>query len=276
MRRYLATLALVLCAACSGETGDTDTTGNNGKSDGTATTCSLADSDARQVIEFQRDGETVKQCQGPGGQFVENVCCPDLIENPFTDDELECLCFEQDFNDCLLAAETVDDAIECQKIPDDTLLDENCCEQFPGLVSKLCEEFAEEGDPSIQTDALQCGGDGDLDDDGVGDEVDNCPSVANADQADADNDGRGDVCDSTPDGELASCLCFEKSFNDCLVAAGDDFGAIEECIKSPDDTLEDEECCAAFPDDLSVLCTPLDSVEGDPALAAEQADLVCN
>jgi hypothetical protein len=35
----------------------------------------------------------------------------------------------------------------------------------------------------------------DLDGDGVPDELDNCPSDANADQADADGDGVGDACD---------------------------------------------------------------------------------
>ena len=35
----------------------------------------------------------------------------------------------------------------------------------------------------------------DVDDDGVGDDLDNCPDVANADQADADGDGIGNVCD---------------------------------------------------------------------------------
>ena len=35
----------------------------------------------------------------------------------------------------------------------------------------------------------------DGDGDGVADDVDNCPSVANADQADADADGVGDLCD---------------------------------------------------------------------------------
>lgn len=40
----------------------------------------------------------------------------------------------------------------------------------------------------------------DTDNDGVADTADNCPTVANANQADADNDGIGDACDSTPNG----------------------------------------------------------------------------
>ena len=35
----------------------------------------------------------------------------------------------------------------------------------------------------------------DLDEDGVGDNGDNCPTIANSDQADADNDGDGDACE---------------------------------------------------------------------------------
>ncbi len=38
----------------------------------------------------------------------------------------------------------------------------------------------------------------DLDGDGVRNEDDNCPEVANADQADADEDGVGDACDNSP------------------------------------------------------------------------------
>ena len=39
----------------------------------------------------------------------------------------------------------------------------------------------------------------DVDGDGIDNTVDNCPTVANADQADADNDDKGDVCDTCPD-----------------------------------------------------------------------------
>lgn len=43
--------------------------------------------------------------------------------------------------------------------------------------------------------------DGDSDDDGIADEGDNCPEVANEDQADMDGDKIGDVCDPDRDGD---------------------------------------------------------------------------
>ena len=43
----------------------------------------------------------------------------------------------------------------------------------------------------------------DSDGDGVADSVDNCPTIANADQADSDGDGVGDVCDATPVHDLS-------------------------------------------------------------------------
>ncbi len=44
------------------------------------------------------------------------------------------------------------------------------------------------------------GNNDDADGDGIDDALDNCPNVANADQADNDSDGTGNVCDDTPDG----------------------------------------------------------------------------
>ena len=46
-----------------------------------------------------------------------------------------------------------------------------------------------------QIEQLQGAGDSDADGDGVPDELDNCPQVANADQADSDGDMIGDACD---------------------------------------------------------------------------------
>ncbi len=39
----------------------------------------------------------------------------------------------------------------------------------------------------------------DRDADGIGDSIDNCPDIANADQADSDADGIGDACDNAPE-----------------------------------------------------------------------------
>ena len=41
----------------------------------------------------------------------------------------------------------------------------------------------------------------DIDQDGITDDLDNCPEAANADQLDTDNDGSGDVCDADDDGD---------------------------------------------------------------------------
>ncbi|MBW3567194.1 MAG: thrombospondin type 3 repeat-containing protein, partial [Proteobacteria bacterium] len=70
---------------------------------------------------------------------------------------------------------------------------------MPGLLAGCNAE----GEATAGTDGPGQGaaGDDDADGDGVADDVDNCPSAANAGQEDLDNDGAGDACDEDMDGD---------------------------------------------------------------------------
>lgn len=73
-------------------------------------------------------------------------------------------------------------------------------------VGDVCDPDAD-GDGIANNDEIAHGTDpldADSDDDGARDDSDNCPAVANADQADRDEDGRGDACESgaNPGGSL--------------------------------------------------------------------------
>lgn len=68
--------------------------------------------------------------------------------------------------------------------------------------SSQCNWIAD-GAPSCKGQNQACStptGPVDSDNDGIEDNSDNCPNMANSDQADNDNDGLGNVCDSTPNG----------------------------------------------------------------------------
>jgi len=69
----------------------------------------------------------------------------------------------------------------------------------------------------------------DADGDGVANSTDNCPSLANADQADADGDGAGDVCDTDRDGDgIDNSIdnCVDTPNNDQADDDGDNIGNV--------------------------------------------------
>jgi hypothetical protein len=97
---------------------------------------------------------------------------------------------------------------------------------------------------------------GDRDGDGIVDELDNCPDVANPDQHDSDRDGRGDVCDNCPlianflqsddgdhDGVGDACDEHPTTPGDCLVlfdtfSDPTAFAAHWQAVVAPGDALE--------------------------------------
>ena len=92
----------------------------------------------------------------------------------------------------------------------------------------------------------------DEDGDGVGDEVDNCPNIANPLQANFDNDTFGDVCDSDDDNDTiqdADDLCMQGSLNWISSAMNDHDG--DGCLDETEDPDDDNDGVI----DVSDLCS---------------------
>ena len=109
----------------------------------------------------------------------------------------------------------------------------------------------------------------DEDGDGVGDEVDNCPNIANPLQANFDNDTFGDVCDSDDDNDTiqdADDLCMQGSLNWISSAMNDHDG--DGCLDQTEDSDDDNDGVI----DVSDLCSTGDLAWSSTALTDYDSD----
>ena len=111
----------------------------------------------------------------------------------------------------------------------------------------------------------------DTDGDGVVDHVDNCHTVANADQTDTDGDGDGDACDSDDDNDSLEDDIEVATGTDPLRADSDSDGtsdAGDNCAVVPNSDQSDGDS-----DGVGDACDPLDDRSAESLLSALEADV---
>ena len=118
----------------------------------------------------------------------------------------------------------------------------------------------------------------DIDNDGVNNEIDNCPATANADQADNDSDGEGDICDIDDDNDGTPDLedAFPTDANESVDTDGDGVGNNADAF--PNDATESFDTdgdgtgdnADAFPNDAN------ESVDSDGDGTGDNADAFPN
>jgi len=137
---------------------------------------------------FKSGDETDVDCGGSCAGCVNGKAClsNDDCESDYCD---KGLCHVKDLtcHDGKLSGDETD--VDCGGF-----LCEPCANGFGCLLDSDCENrVCAFGYCRVQTFAGE-----DVDEDGLDDNVDNCPFTANRDQADTDEDGVGDACDNCP------------------------------------------------------------------------------
>ncbi len=113
------------------------------------------------------------------------------------------------------------DALDCA--PEDPTINHWAVE-LCDLVDNNCNNQVDEGFGDLDGDGLPDCLDADDDDDGIPDDVDNCPVTANTDQSDTDGDGIGDACEDDADADG------DPNITDCApLDPGIFHGADEKC-----------------------------------------------
>jgi len=178
--------------------------------------------------------------------------------------------------------------------------------QTSNFVFKLTSDFSETAsysmespDPAVSFVALDSSepdpGALDADGDGVLDGDDNCPDVANPDQANFDGDGLGDACDSCPvdfnndsDGD-GSCDSADLCIGDDASGDADADGLcndLDPCLGASnsdsdgDGICDDGDLCigndASGNTDGDAFCNDVDQCDGDDTSGDTDFDLVCD
>ena len=129
--------------------------------------------------------------------------CPDDAnpnQEDFDNDNMGDACDEDNDNDLVNNSDDAFpfDATETSDFDGDGIGDNADADDDNDGLNDTDDAFDNDANETTDTDGDGIGNNADADDDGDGivDESDNCPLVANADQADADNDGIGAACDT--------------------------------------------------------------------------------